>query len=126
MPPDVPPVLLKWAEFIRWLLPHTAQFPKHLRFSVAHRLDDKALDIHERLIEARYNWDRDRALRRANIDLDILRMLLRIAYDLKALSPSAFEHACAEVESTGRMVGGWMRSGPRQVGDASATPGRPQ
>ena len=116
MPPDVPAVLLKWADFIRWLLPKTAQFPKNLRFSVARRLDGQALDIYERLVEARYNWDRDKALRRANLDLEKMRLLLRIAYDLKALSGSAFEHACGEVETTGRMVGGWMRSARTTAG----------
>ena len=49
------PAFARWYEFVRWLLPTTATFPKRLRFTLTQRIDNLALDVVEGLVEARYS-----------------------------------------------------------------------
>ncbi len=49
------------------------------------------------------------ALERANLDLERLRLLLRLARDLNAMPISQAAHAFEQVDEAGRMVGGWLK-----------------
>ncbi|MCB9762744.1 MAG: diversity-generating retroelement protein Avd [Alphaproteobacteria bacterium] len=109
MPPDVPVLYLHWEGFTRWLLQRTARFPRRLRFTLSNRIDGLALDVLERIIEARYGHERITALQRVNLDLEKLRLFLRIAHDENHLDHRAFAHACEQLEQAGRMTGGWLK-----------------
>ena len=105
-----PPVLFGlWARFVGWLLARTEKFPKRVAGTFRIRIDNLALDVYERLIEARYQRDRGPVLSRINLDVEKLRLLLRLAHDQQVLDPAAFRHACAELDTVGRMLGGWQR-----------------
>lgn len=109
MPPDAPEVFVRWESFVHWLLARTEKLPKRLRFTVTTRVDNLALDVFERLAEARYTRARQPLLSRVNLDLEKLRLLLRLLHDEGHLDHRAFAHACAEIDTAGRMVGGWLR-----------------
>ena len=106
---DVPQIFVHWEGFIAWLFGKTAGFPARIRHSLTNRIECRALDIHEAIVEARFTRDRRTILARLNLDLDKLRLLLRLAHDLHSLDHRAFAHACAEIDTTGRMIGGWLR-----------------
>lgn len=54
-----PPVLFGlWERFVGWLLARTEKFPKRVAGTFRIRIDNLALDVYERLIEARYQRDR--------------------------------------------------------------------
>jgi len=108
------PIFVKWMEFLRWLLPTTEKFPKRVRFVFADRINNLALDIVEDLTEARYTRNKQQILRRANLRLEKLRILLRLSNELRYLSHSAYEHSIRSVNEVGRMLGGWMK---QQGGD---------
>ena len=82
------PIFTLWIGFLEWLLPTTEKFPKRARFTLANRIDNLALDIAEELVEARYTRDKTAILRRINLRLERLRVLLRLSYRLKYLSHS--------------------------------------
>lgn len=104
-------VLAKWEEFTGWLLEHTAKWPKSARFGLVRRVDDHALDITELLIVARWEpRERRRALREANLRLERLRFLLRIARSRSVMPASGFETAMRHVDETGRMLHGWRET----------------
>jgi len=109
MPPDVPALFVHWEAFVGWLMDRTTGFPKRIRFTLTGRIDNLALDVHEGIVEARYTRERQPILRRINLDLEKLRLLLRLAHDRRFLDHRSFSHACAEIETAGRMVGGWLR-----------------
>ena len=114
MPAEVPVVLVRWEQFVLWLLDRTEKFPKRLAFTFRTRIDNLALDVYERLVEARYQRDREALLRRVNLDLEKLRLLLRLSHAQQALDHRAYEHAAEELQTVGRMIGGWrsqQRSG---------------
>ena len=106
---DVPVVFARWEALVGWLLGRTAKFPRRVRFTLSNRIDDLALDVFERLIEARYTRARAPILRRVNLDLEKLRLLLRLARDQQHLDRRAFARAVEEIDEVGRMVGGWIR-----------------
>lgn len=108
-PPEPPVVLAQWERFLGWLLQRTEKFPKRVAFTFRTRIDNLALDVFERLVEARYQRQRSDLLRRINLDLEKLRLLLRLAHEQGVLDHRALLHACEELDQAGRMVGGWGR-----------------
>lgn len=107
--PEPPVVFAHWERFVGWLLQRTEKFPKRVAFTFRTRIDGLALDVVERLVEARYQRDRQGTLSRINLDLEKLRLLLRLAHDQRVLDPKALAYACGEIDQAGRMVGGWLR-----------------
>ena len=102
-------VFVKWTEFITWLFPHTEKFPKRARFTLASRIENLALDIIEDLIEARYSREKLAILKRANLRLEKMRILLRLSHGFQYLSTKSYEYAVKILNETGRMIGGWVK-----------------
>ena len=108
------PVFVKWMDFLDWLLDATEKFPKHVRFTIAVRIENLALDIVEDLVEARYAREKSVILERANLRLEKIRVLLRISHDRQYLSRKGYLHAMKAVSETGRMLGGWIKQQERR------------
>jgi hypothetical protein len=106
---DELPIFVHWMEYLHWLLPTTEKFPKRARFSFADRINNLALDLLEDLVEARYTRHKAEVLKRANLRLEKIRVLLRLSHQQRFLSHGAFEHAIRAVDETGRMLGGWIK-----------------
>lgn len=69
-----------------------------------------ALDILERLIEATYSRARRPLLSQANLGVEKLRFLFRLAYDLHHLDLRRYEHAARTLDEIGRLIGGWRKA----------------
>lgn len=106
-----PPLFILWYDFLRWLLEKTEKFPRKVRFSLSNRIDNLALDIIEGIIEARYSREKQDVLRRIDLDMEKLRVLLRVCHDLKHLDHKGYEFASKKINEAGRMVGGWRKLG---------------
>ncbi|MCU0650235.1 MAG: diversity-generating retroelement protein Avd [Gemmatimonadaceae bacterium] len=97
-------------DYLKWVAPKVAAFPRVHRFTLGDRLFSALLDILDTLIDAQYlRVVRRQALRRANAALDRLRYLLRLANHCQCLSLREYELACGHTLTVGRMVGGWLR-----------------
>lgn len=106
--PD-PPLFVLWYDFTKWLLDKTAKFPKRVRFSFSNRIDNLALDVIESIVEARYGAEKRAILRRIDLNLEKLRVLLRMCCDQHHLDTKGYEFAARKIEEAGRMVGGWRK-----------------
>ncbi len=114
-------VLQRWEEFTGWLLAHTGRWPKSARFTLCQRIQNHALDVTELLVIARYEpRQRPRSLRRANLLLERMRHLFRLARGAQVMPAAGFESAMRGVDETGRMIGGWRRT---LAGAGGETPG---
>lgn len=102
-------VFVKWTEFIAWLFPHTEKFPRRARFTLALRIENLSLDIIEDLVEARYSKEKLDILKRINLRLEKLRILLRLSHGFRYLSTQSYEFACRVLNEVGSMIGGWIR-----------------
>lgn len=111
MKPSVPTVYLQWEQCVGTLLDRTRGFPKAIRHTFTQRIENRALDVLEALVEARYarRGQKTEALHRANVNLARLRALLRLAHARAHLDHRSFEHLSRELDQTGRMIGGWQR-----------------
>lgn len=108
------PVFVRWYKFLGWLLDTTEKFPKRIRFTFSGRIDNLALDILEKIIAAAYTSDKAGLLKQANLELEKLRVLLRLCHERKYISVRSYEYAVKELYETGRMIGGWIRKMERR------------
>lgn len=63
---------------------------------------------HSRLLGPRR--ERGRLLGRANLGVEKLRFLFRLAMDLRHLDRRRYEHAARSLDEIGRMIGGWRKA----------------
>lgn len=106
---QIGPALEAMNGFIRWLIPTLEKFPRSQKFLLGDRMQSAALDVLERLIEATYDRDRASALRAANLGVEKLRHLIRLAFDLRHLDERRYEYAARELDAIGRRIGQWSK-----------------
>ena len=104
------PALHAHYRFILWLVPAVARFPRSQKFLLGDRIQGLALDVLEALIEATYTRQRDRLLARANLGIEKLRFLFRLAWDLQYLDARRYEFAARTLDETGRKIGAWRKT----------------
>ena len=109
MSSDVPPVIARHYDLILWLLRQIPKFPRSHRFVLGDRIENLALEILELLIEAAYTRNKSAQLRRAGIQLEKMRYLIRMSKDLELLSIRQYQFVAEQIDEVGRMVGGWLR-----------------
>ena len=111
------PIFSRTYDFLLWLLPQAAKFPRLYRFTLAERVQRRALDLQETLIAAGLRRGPERALhlREADTQLAQLRQLLRLCADLELLTLGQYEHSAALLTEIGKLLGAWLR-------DSAGTP----
>lgn len=104
------PLFNHWFKTLMWLMDRAEGMPKHVRFTLSQRIIQHSLDIMEGIMEAIYTKERAPILHKLNQKLEILRVLMRICYERKYLSITQYRYAVLQLERTGQMIGGWLRS----------------
>lgn len=104
------PALEAHYQFLLWLTPAVEKFPRSQKFLLGDRIQIVALDVLDALIEATYTRDRRAHLARANLGLEKLRFLFRLAADLGLLDRRRYEHAARQLDEIGRLVGAWAKA----------------
>lgn len=84
-------------------------FPKNQRFIFGTRLADTTLDIMELLIEASYTRHKASLLHRANVKLEQMRWLTRLAKDRKVITPRQYKDSAEQPTKCGKMLGGFKQ-----------------
>ena len=103
------PIFVKTYAFLLWLLPLTANFPKHQRLGLARRLEDSAYNFYDALLSAAKSKNDARWLRAADTELSKARFYLRISKDLQTLSVSQYAHGAKLLVEIGKLLGGWLK-----------------
>jgi len=103
------PIFVKWIDFVKWLLVTIDKFPKKTRFAFVDRLTGLSLLVVEDIVEARYSRNKTFLLRRVNMNLEKLRVLIRICFELKLLSKKSYQYSSRSINEVGKMLGGWMK-----------------
>ena len=67
------------------------------------------LDIVELLIEAKYSREKKSILRKINLCLEKIRILLRISHETKLVSTKSYNFASKGINEVGMMLGGWLK-----------------
>ncbi len=104
------PALEAMYQLLLWLIPTIEKFPKTQKFLLGDRIQATALDVLDNLIAASFTRARMGHLNAANLGLEKLRVLLRLANDLRHLDNRRYEHAARLIDGVGRLVGGWRKA----------------
>ena len=104
------PALEAHYRFLLWLVPAVERFPRSQKFLLGDRIQRTALDVLDALIEATYTRQRGHHLARANLGIEKLRVLCRLAHDLRHLDRRRYEHAARCLDETGRKIGAWSKT----------------
>ena len=104
------PALEAHYQFLLWLVPAVDGFPRRQKFLLGDRIQRTALDVLEALVEATYTKRRDPHLTQANLGIEKLRFLFRLAWDLRHLDTRRYEYAARSLDDIGRKVGAWSKT----------------
>ena len=103
------PIFSKTYDFILWLLNHTEKFPKSERFRMGKRIEDTAFRFYETLIAATRSRTRERLLS-ADLELDKLRLFLRLSHARHLTNRDQYHFAAACLVEIGKLLGGWLKT----------------
>ena len=89
-----------------------ATVPKQDRFAVWQRVENSCLDLTELLLHATalYKTEKIPVLDQASVKLNLLRVLIRLAHDTKAIDGKKYTAIQQQIDEIGRMLEGWMKS----------------
>ena len=93
-----------------WLIPTLERFPSRQKFLLGGRIRTTALASLESLTEATFTRRRAPLPDRVNLDLDKLRLPLRLAKDLRYLDRRRYEHAAPRLPRHPAAPPGWRGS----------------
>ncbi len=106
------PIIRAFYDFVLWLTPKIAKFPRDQRFVLGERMERELYEVLEKLIRAKFTRSRRAILDQVNLDLEILRFQIRLAKDIRCLSLKSYGMAAEGLTDIGRQVGGWHRQSP--------------
>ena len=106
-----PPLFVKTYDFLLWLAQEVLRFPRSQRFALAQRLENEGLELLKRLTLARLGINKGENLTLCDGQLQVLRVLLRMARDLQVMSFGKYESGIQRLEELGRLLGDWMKRG---------------
>ncbi len=96
-----------------WLYGTVNKFPKSQRFVLGQRIENTVLKIIESIIETRTAEGREEKLKhlqRISVEMDKLRIMMRLAKDMKFIKTSQYAFAAKNINEMGKMLGGWIKS----------------
>lgn len=103
------PIFTQTYDLLRWLLPLVGKMPREHRSGIARRIPDVAFTLQHQLILAAKHPENSAILYDADTTLAELRLLLRLARDLQAISFKQYEEGVRRSNEIGRLLGGWLR-----------------
>lgn len=103
------PLYVKWELITDWTLQTAERMPKSLRFTLANRLFNHALDGLECIIDAIYTKNRLPLLKQLNQIIEKLRILFRLCKRRNLISVRQHEFISNELNEAGKMLGGWIK-----------------
>lgn len=105
----------KTYDFLLWLHPVINKFPKSQRFVLGQRVENKTLDLLHSMVVANAERDKSATLGLASVELDELRILIRLSKDLHFINIKQYEVAAEKMNEIGKLLYGWMNKFSHKV-----------
>lgn len=103
-------ILTKMNDLLLYAIPQLSKFPRDQKFMLGDRIETKLLDVLELCLRAYYGREKRERLTDANMQLEVTRHLIRLAYQLRLMNAHAYGVLSGKVDEVGRMMGGWLKS----------------
>jgi hypothetical protein len=90
---------------------YLTDFPKSVRFTLGSKIDDVFLAAIEYCFLASYSASAEKQvfIDRGIARVDLLKLLVQLAWDIKALDDKKYIRLSDHLAEAGRMLGGWRR-----------------
>ncbi len=99
----------KLYDMMVYSFPIISRFPKDQRFVLGQQIQNQMLDISKMIVHANKLRQKKGKLYEIDIELEKLRVLIRMAKDLGFLTTGKYGHHCERIEEIGRLLGGWLK-----------------
>ncbi len=103
------PVVVKSYTFTLWYIKKIATFPKNHRYTLGESIQQECIALLLNLTEAVYAKEKFEHLKKANLNIEKIRLLTRLLADLTVLSTSNHRFVGQSLVEIGAMVGGWSK-----------------
>jgi len=97
-------------DLILYMYPIIKRMPKSERHVLSQHIRHSLLDIAKMIVEANKSRRKLPVLYRIDVELEKLRLLIRLAKDLKFISVRRYGIMAERIDEIGRMLGGWIKS----------------
>lgn len=104
------PIFTKLYDLYRAIAESLPSFPKTQRYSLGERLETVVLDILELLFFVPLSSTKLETLQAMSVKVDLLKVLLRLAKDTRALSSGQYLVLQEMLQEIGKMLGGWIKA----------------
>jgi len=106
------PVVQKVYDFYREFYKIYTHIPKQDRYVLGEKIQETTLELFKDLILASHQEKQKKleSLSVGSAKLDLLKNLLRLAEDVKAIPTKRYLTLSENLQEIGRMLGGWIRS----------------
>jgi len=102
-------IFQKTYDLILWLFPIINRFPKKQRFVLGQQIENELIEIIKDIILANNERNKTEILKRISVRLDTLRVLVRLAKDLRFLSIKQYGDTATKINEIGKLLNGWIR-----------------
>ena len=105
-----PKIIIKTYDLYTNFYIELRKWPKPERYNLGQRSEELILTILEMLIAASRTQAKSQLLRQANLKLQVLKILIRLAKDIKVMEKRKYLFFQKKLLEIGRMLGGWLKS----------------
>lgn len=111
LPPRLIPIVLRLKDAYKTWQEYLIHFPKQNRYTLGTKIDGVFLTSIEYCFLASYapKDNKITLLDRTISRIDLLKLLLQLAWETKALDSKKYTHLSTQIDEIGRMTGGWKR-----------------
>jgi hypothetical protein len=102
-------IFKKIYDLILLIYQYVQLFPRQDKFILGERIKNAAIDLLESTIKANQLENKVLSLYDVSTKLDILRVYMRLAKDLRLLDLKKYETASIHIVEIGKMLGGWIK-----------------
>jgi len=93
--------------FLLWLWPTITRFPKSEKYVLGEKLKQTTLELLKNIIAFNNTTSNKKSyLDNMNIELETLRVLIRLAKDIKIIDFKKYEVASRQLDDIGKLLGG--------------------
>jgi four helix bundle protein len=103
-------IFQKLYDLIKEVYKDCNNFPKSQRFILGQRIENTAVNILEGIVVANSEEKKLPYLIKVSVEIEKLRIFLRLSKDLTFLSFKRYEILSVKLDEIGRMCGGWIKS----------------
>ena len=99
----------KLYDFLLYIYPVIAKFPKYEKFTMQMQIKNCVIDLMRIIVRANKSTAKKSHLYDADVLLEELRMLIRLAHDLRYINPRQYGIISKKLNEVGSLLGGLIK-----------------